>query len=154
MATSAATTVNNGPMAHTRRGHRALPHTADVILEAWGPDLPSCCEEAVAALVETCVAAGCGGVVAERHVHIPPAPEEALLLDVLEEVIFTLDTAELVPVGADVGTTGSGGLDVVVCLADRGQVEATGAVPKAVSRSGLRVVVEPGRVTCRFLVDV
>jgi hypothetical protein len=39
-----------GLMAGGVRGHRVLPHTADVIVEAWGPDLVSCCEEAVAGL--------------------------------------------------------------------------------------------------------
>ena len=140
-------------MTGTRRGHRALPHTADVILEAWGPDIASCCEEAVAALVDA-YAIGRGETQAERVVHVPPAPAEELLLDVLEEVIFALDTAELVPVGASVDGTESAGFDMVLRFDDRSAVEPTGALPKAVSRSGLRVVNRPGRVSCRFIVDL
>ena len=47
-----------------------------------------------------------------------------------------------------------GGLDVVLRLTDRGQVVATGSVPKAISRSEL--VVEPTDTgfRCTFLVDV
>ncbi len=131
-----------------------MPHTADVILEAWGPDLASCCEEAVAALVGTFVARTEGGIVGEHRTRLSSEPEESLLLDVLEEVIFTLDTAEEVPVGADIRSTHDGGLDVVLRLAERTTLEATGAVPKAVSRSGLRVDVEPGQIFCRFLVDL
>jgi SHS2 domain-containing protein len=125
-----------------------------VILEAWGPDLAMCCEEAIAALVATFVGAVARGPVRELHVHLAPAAAEALLVGVLEELIFTLDTAEDVPVGARVRPAGDGGLDLVVELAGRGRVEGTGAVPKAVSRSGLRVDVRPGRVSCRFLVDL
>jgi protein archease len=34
------------------RGHRALPHTADVGVQAWAPDLPELFEEAAGALAE------------------------------------------------------------------------------------------------------
>ncbi|WP_420884068.1 archease [Micromonospora sp. CPCC 205547] len=36
-------------------GHRRVPHTADVRIEAWAPDQESCLAEAVDALVETFV---------------------------------------------------------------------------------------------------
>jgi SHS2 domain-containing protein len=136
------------------RGHRVVSHTADVILEAWGPDLAVCCEEAVAALAATYVETAGAGVVGRRRVHLAPAPEESLLLAVLEELIFTLDTAEAVPVRAEVGRAADGGLDVVLVLVERNRVTGTGAVPKAVSRSELVVESGPGRTSCRFLVDV
>lgn len=131
-----------------------MPHTADVILEAWGPELASCCEEAVAALVDTYVAGGDVTTVAERRVRVECPSAEAALLAVLDEVIFALDVAEGVPVAARIGEAGTGGLSVVVQLADRERLEPTGAVPKAVSRSGLQVDVRRGRVGCRFLVDL
>jgi SHS2 domain-containing protein len=61
-------------MARAPRGHRTLPHTADVILEAWGPDLATCCEEAVAALVETYADSQSATVVGERARASPSAP--------------------------------------------------------------------------------
>jgi SHS2 domain-containing protein len=137
-----------------RRGHRALPHTADVILEAWAPDLATCCEEAVAALVAVYVDAGGARVAERRQVHVPPGSGESLLLAVLDEVIFTLDTAEDVPVGAAVRAADDGGLDLTLILADPQAVTPTGSVPKAVSRSELEVDSQADRVRCRFLVDV
>jgi protein archease len=137
------------------RGHREWSHTADVILEAWGPDLVSCCEEACAALVATFAAIDDAvPVVSEHSVHLSAGSPESLLLAVLEEVIFVLDTADAVPIGATVRPAPDGGLDVVLSMAERAAVEGTGAVPKAVSRSALRVDEAPGRVRCRFLVDV
>jgi SHS2 domain-containing protein len=145
---------HDDPVARRQRGHRVLPHTADVILEAWGPDLVSCCEEAVAALVGLYVDAAGASVAERRGAHVGPAPADVLLLDVLEDVIFALDTAVGVPVGAEVTAAGDGGLDVVVVLADRDSVVGVGAVPKAISRSDLRLESQVGMVRCRFLVDV
>lgn len=44
----------NAPQARGARGrgHRLLPHTADVGLQAWAPDLPDVFEEAAGALAE------------------------------------------------------------------------------------------------------
>ena len=135
-------------------GHRSLAHTADVILEAWGPDLASCCREAAAALVGTYVDKVNGEYVGERFVHVPPAPPEAQVFRVLEELIFTLDTSDDVPVAVDVRGAADGGLVVELKLVRRRSVDATGAVPKALSRSGLLVETGLGRVFCRFLVDL
>ena len=136
------------------RGHQSLPHTADVILEAWGPDLATCCEEAVAALVDLYVQPLVADTVETRHLHLLPTSAESLLLAVLDEVIFTLDTAEAVPVGATVTAAGSDGFDLRLLLADRAAVESTGVVPKAISRSELSVDERPDEVRCSFLVDV
>ena len=146
------------------RGHRSLPHTADVILRAWGPDLPACLEEAVAALVGTYAARVRTGPRQERELLVPAGPAEGMLLHLLEEVIVALDCGPGVPVGVRVtpvtgpptgaGGPGDAGLRVTVILADPGQVVSAGAVPKAVSRSQLEVREEPGAVSCQFLVDV
>jgi len=145
---------HHGAVTGRERGHRFRSHTADVILEAWGPDFPACCEEAVAALVSTFVATRHAAVIGEHRAHLRPGTPESQLVGVLEELIFTLDTAEHVPVGAEVRPHADGSLDVVLGLADRAAVEGTGAVPKGVSRSGLSIESRPGRVRCRFLVDL
>jgi SHS2 domain-containing protein len=126
-----------------------------VILEAWGPDLAACCEEAVAALASLYVDASCAEEVDRRSLQLsPPGRDDDVLLEVLEEAIFTLDTAEGVPARAEVGVASDGGLDVALVLADPASVAATGAVPKAVSRSELTVTRRRGVVSCRFLVDL
>jgi SHS2 domain-containing protein len=141
-------------MVTGERGHRLADHTADVAIEAWGPDLASCLEEAVTALVET-YAEGheAARPVGERHVHLPPAATGDLLVDLLEEVIFTLDTAARgVPVRAIVQVAPDGGLDAVLVLAEG--VTGTGSAPKAVSRSELSLDRGSVGFRCRVIVDV
>ena len=136
------------------RGHRVVPHTADVILEAWGPDLPSCCEEAVAALVGVCFERRSSSVSDHRGFAVPAGPDDTMLLDLLDEVVFVVDTEEAVPVGAAVRAGSSGGLDVELTMVGRDGVETVGPAPKAVSHSGLVVERGHGGVRCSFLVDV
>ncbi len=105
-------------------------------------------------MVETYIDGGDIEIVAERRTHLAPQAPDAALLAVLEEVIFTLDTADDVPIGAVIRSEPGGGLVVVMSLANAGRLRSTGAVPKAISRSGLDVTTTPDRVSCRFLVDV
>lgn len=141
-------------MSPAPRGHRSLPHTADVIIEAWGPDLAACAEEAVAALVETYADPRDAIVINEWAVQVPPVPADDMLLDILDEVVYAIDVADGVPIRAYVHAGGDGGLGARLALADPTSVESAGAVPKAISRSSLEVTHSPGRVRRRFLVDV
>jgi SHS2 domain-containing protein len=124
-------------MGRTRRGHRSLPHTADVMVEAWGPDLAACCEEAVAGLVETYTVSRYATVFAEWEQHVTPAPAHVILVEILDEVVFALDVAEGVPIRAHVQARSDGALKVRLALADPATIQPAGAVPKAISRSGL-----------------
>lgn len=131
-----------------------MAHTADVRLEAWGADLAACCEEALAALIATFVAGRIAKTSEVLWAQIPAGPEESQLLAALDELIFISDTAERVPVRARVARAPGDGLVIAFELAERAEVRGTGAAPKAISRSGLRVESRPGRVSARFLVDV
>ncbi len=141
-------------MTEPGRGHRALPHTADVIVEAWGPDLAACCEEAVAALLELCIDWTSAPV--QRHIGfaVAPGPRDTMLLDLLDELVFVLDTEPAVPAGVAVRSRTGGGLDVQLTLVERDRVEFVGSAPKAVSRSDLVVEEAGGAARCSFLVDV
>ena len=136
------------------RGHRTVAHTADVIVEAWGPDVASCCEEAVSALLEGFIDASSAKVVERLDIDLAPSTAETTLLALLDEVLFVVDTADVVPVAVHVAPAPTGAVRVRLDGADPRSVEPTGAAPKAISRSGLRVHVEPTRVECAFIVDV
>ena len=136
------------------RGHQLLPHTADVIADAWGPDVEACIEEAVAALVDVYAEERSIAVRDRLSVGVAQGPLSDMLLAALDEVIFVLDTSPTVPVGARAHRRGDGGLDIELQLASRADVEPTGAVPKAISRSGLRMERTGDQVRCSFLIDV
>jgi SHS2 domain-containing protein len=75
-------------------------------------------------------------------------------VDLLDEIIFVLDTSPRAPVGADGRLLGDDVLAVDVALADRASVEPAGSVPKAISRSGLLVEQDAAGFRCSVLVDV
>lgn len=121
-------------MDEPRAGHRLVPHTADVIVEAWGPTRATCLAEAVAALGEV-LAEEVTAVARRLDLDVAGAEEDLLAL-VLEEAIYVLDTEDLVVVGADLVDTPAGvagELGVVPLSA----VAVTGAAPKAVAATEL-----------------
>jgi SHS2 domain-containing protein len=134
------------------RGHRLVDHTADVIVEAFGPDLESCLEEAVAGLVDVYLSEDAGRTgVTTRAFDLGEGDD--VMWRLLGEVVYLLDTSGYAPVGATV-EHGPGGFTAVVRLGELDSEWGTGAVPKAISRSGYRIETRGGAVRCRFLVDV
>src|SRR5690606_8738123 len=119
------------------------------MVEAWGPDLAACCEEAVAALAAVHLDVARAVVAGRRDAHLPPAPPDRLALAALDEAIFLLDAADGVPVPAEGRPAAGRGLDVPVQPAD----PETVAVPKAVSSE---VELDEGAdgVRCRVVVAV
>ena len=81
-------------------GHRSVPHTADCMIEAWGPDRASCLREALRGLVE-----GFAEVPDEAASSLLPLCTELRgaedqLVSLFEEVIYALDVFSVVPVGS------------------------------------------------------
>lgn len=135
-----------------------LPHTADLIVEAWGPDLAACVEEALTALIGLCIASRRARIGGTHRARIGPDAAEAVLLGALDEALFVLDTSIDAPVTARVRAVpvddDRPALEVELALATPDTVESTGAGPKAISRSELTVESGPVGVRCTFLVDV
>jgi SHS2 domain-containing protein len=136
------------------RGHRSAPHTADVRIEAWAPDREGCLAEAVAALVDTF--ADTAGAAAQDAVEfpVPPGDDEELLVGVLDEVIFRLDTEGTLPLDCDVRADADGGLRVRWRSTGTDAVELIGAVPKAVSLHALHIDRGASGWSCAVTLDV
>jgi SHS2 domain-containing protein len=134
-------------------GHRAVPHTADVRVEAWGPGREQCLAEAVRAMVETF--ADLRGVrpTAVRCARIDEPRDDDLLAALLDEIIFRLEVHGEVPVDIEAETTDTG-LDVRLAVADLAAVEITGAPPKAVSWHELRLAPGPYGWSAAVTIDV
>lgn len=141
-------------MAAPPSGHRLLPHTADVIVEAWGPTRDACLRQAVQGLVEAF--AGIDGVVPSARVPLtlPPQEGEELLVALLEEVLYLLDVEDVVPVDAVISGAVGGGIQGEFLVAPTVAVHQQGSVPKAIAHHGLELRQQAGQWRCRVTVDV
>lgn len=138
-------------------GFELLPHTADLKVTAWSSTVEGCLAEAARGLVSSF--AQVRGAQPERVITFTcePGSDAELLVELLDEVIFVLDTEDAVPVQVSVARTGAGGLAGKFGVVRRDAVPAVGPAPKAVTRHGL----ELGRVghgtqawRCEVVVDV
>ncbi|MER8090656.1 archease [Streptomyces sp. NPDC058316] len=139
-------------------GHWAVPHTADMQVEAWSPTVAGCIGEAVRAVVEGFADTSGAAVVGDREYAIKAASNEDLLVSVLDEVVYRMDAYGEIPLDVDVReirSVGDGrGLSVRFRMADTGTVVPVGAVPKAVSLYDLQLQCGAGGWTCRVTLDV
>ena len=137
------------------QGHRTVPHTADLRVEAWAPAREQCLAEAVRGLVGSfaVVAGARPRRTAKRHVTADS--DEDLLVAVVDEVIYWLDAEGEIPVFVAVRRAGDGGVDLVLSLADVSAVEIIGAAPKAASLHDLRCAPDSaGQWSCSVTIDV
>ncbi|MFJ9680480.1 archease [Streptomyces sp. NPDC101194] len=139
-------------------GHCAVPHTADMRVEAWSPTAAGCIGEAVRAVVEGFADMSAAEFVGDHEYAITSASDEDLLVSVLEEVVYRMDADGEIPLDVDVGEIRPAGdgrsLSVRFRMADARTVVPVGAVPKAVSLHDLQLRSGPGGWACRVTLDV
>ncbi len=138
--------MEEGLASDADQGHRTVPHTADLRVEAWAPTREECMAEAVRGLVDSfaVVAGRRPGRQAGRHVAA--SSDEDLLVAVIDEVIYRLDACGEIPASVTVRLAPDGGVVLSLSL---------GAVPKAASLHDLWCAPDPvGRWSCRITIDV
>jgi SHS2 domain-containing protein len=138
----------------TSHGHCTAPHTADCIIEAWGPDRASCMIEALTALVETFAVVANGPATQVVPLVAGQGNDAEVLVSLLEDVIYNLDVRSVVPVRFHLAETDNGGITGAMEVVGVHEVEAVGPVPKAVSYHGLSMMKHNGSWRCRVLIDV
>ena len=134
-------------------GHLVAPHTADVIVEGWGASRIECLVEAVRALVES-FAQVTASVTNPVPVVFDEQEDEALLLALLDEVIYVIDVLGAVPANVVLDETEDGSVVGFLDLAPLSAVEVHGSAPKGVSLSELSVTRDGRRWRCRATIDV
>jgi SHS2 domain-containing protein len=134
-------------------GHRLMPHTADVIVEAWAPSRAGCLEELLRGVVETFADTGGARATREIPIDVDAASGEEAVVAVIEEVCLLLDAEGLVVVDAAVSDAGAR-VRGTLFVAPVDVVVPTGAAPKGVSRSDLRLEFDGTRWAARAIVDV
>ena len=136
-------------------GHRGVPHTADLRIEAWADTREECVAEAVRALVNSFAEPAAQSRRRAVKRHVAGETDADLVAAAIEEVIYRLDTRGEIPVAVAARRAADGGIDLTLHLAGVDQVEITGAVPKAASLSGLRCSRDgTGRWSCAVTIDV
>ena len=137
-----------------QRGHRVAPHTADLIVEAWGPTRVACLEEIATALVESFCDVRDAPVAESVPVAIDADSDLDVLAELLEEIVYLAEVTGVVPVTLSLTDAGNGGVAGFFEVAPVDAVETTGAVPKGVSYGELRLAAEDGRWSGHAVVDV
>lgn len=136
-------------------GHRTSEHTADTAIEAWGPDRDTCLVEAVRALVEEVTGPDGARPAGAYEVRLAPAPDDELLVELLEEVVYLLDTRAALPCAVELHAEPDASLRVRMRLVHPAAGSIRGAVPKGVSRHDLRLAPgADGTWHARAVVDV
>ncbi len=135
-------------------GHRVLAHTSDFVIEAWGPDPPTCMTEAMAALVEEFASAPEPPATEVVPLAADAGPPEEQLVSLLEEVIYDLDVLSVVPVGIHLFSDEDGGVVGDMEVVPLEGVTMVGPVPKAVTYHELSMEPDVGGWRCRVLIDV
>ena len=137
-------------------GHRGVPHTADLRIEAWAPTRERCVAEAVKGMVGSFADVSAVRPTGTTVLEVPPGPDDDLLVAVLDEVIYRLDADGEIVLDAEVTGTPDGGLAARLRTGDAAEAREIGAVPKAISLHDLRIGADPetGEWSCTVTIDV
>jgi len=136
-------------------GHRTVPHTGDMAVEAWAVDREACIAEAVRGAIAGFADVPLGLPRTLRVCELTVGSDEQLLIAALEEVIYRLEVDGELPAEVTVESSGSGsGIRLRLAMVGSASVTQVGAVPKAVAWHGLRLARDSTGWSCRVTLDV
>jgi SHS2 domain-containing protein len=124
------------------------------MVSAWDSTVEGCLAETVRGLVSIVADVGQLDPRCSVGFSFDPQPETDLLVELLDEVIFVIDTADAVPATVRVARRDDGGVTGEFGLVDRADVSVVGPAPKAVTRHGLRFEHDDATWRCDVVVDV
>jgi 2-amino-4-hydroxy-6-hydroxymethyldihydropteridine diphosphokinase len=136
--------------------YRLVDHAADAGMEVRGIDLPRLLAAAAMALSDAIVPRGMHAEIERIDVETVAADEESLLVGLLQEVLYLLDTRGFLPVRARVVIREQEtGLSLGASLYGSGIEPSRVRLPvKAATHHGLEVGREDGAWSARVLLDV
>ena len=140
-------------MADNPSGHRCVPQTAGLRIEAWAPTRDGCSRPAVLGTAASFLDTSSGRPNHTLVRRLTAERDDDLLVAVLDEVIYLLDNAGEVPVDVEVNGP-DGGVDVSFAMADAGALPQVGAMPKALSLDDLRFSHGHSGWRCSVTLDV
>lgn len=140
-------------MTGNASGHRSVPHTADLRIEAWAPTRDGCIREAVLGAVESFLETSSVEASQTRRRRLAANGDDDLLVAALEEVIYLLDTTGEAPVDLVLQDI-DGGVEITFAMVDATTLPQVGAVPKAVSLNDLHISHRRRGWRCSVTLDV
>lgn len=150
----AARTAGRGEgLTAPERGHRTLPHPADITIEAWGPTREACLAEAVVGLTDSFVDVSNAAPLRTITSELAATNDSDRLAAALDELIYLLDTEGVVPLDAKVDIDAET-LRLTMPVAPLTDVTLIGAAPKAVALSGLELSHTGNHWRCSATIDV
>jgi protein archease len=135
-------------------GHRFRPHTADVIVEAWGATRAACLEETVRGVVDTFADVTNVHATREIPLEVNAALDEDVVVTLVGDVCYLIDAEDLVVVDLEVEEAEDGSLEGMFYVAPVAAVQPEGAPPKGISRSDLSFERVGSEWHCHVVVDV
>lgn len=135
------------------RGHALLAHTADAVIEAWGPTAAACYEEAAAAFVDVFADTTSAAEGSVEPFDVGPGPPDELLVLLLEEILFDADVRGHVPVATEVEVRGDHLVGRCAALPIE-ELDIIGPIPKGISYSQLEFGRSDHGWHCRATIDV
>ena len=136
------------------RGHVVGPHTADVVIEAWGQTPAACFEEAVAGFIAIFADVTDAGGGDQLRFDVGPGSRPDLVVLLLEEVLVNLEVLGVVPRVSHVELLDDSRLTGTFTTVPVERVEVVGSIPKGVSYHGVVFEDHDGGWRCRATVDV
>lgn len=133
-------------------GHRAVPHEADVRIDAWGTSRERCLVEAALGMVECFADITAVRPTAVERFQLAECSDDDLLIALLDEVAHRLEACGQVPVDVEAEIT-EDGMDVRLAVAAMADVEVVGPVPMTVGWHELRIGPDPYGWSCAVTVD-
>lgn len=103
-----------------------MPHTADLRIEAWAPTRDGCIKEAVLGTIESFLDTALAYPKRTRRSRLTQDRDDDLLLAVLEEVIYLLDTVGEAPVDIELHDVDAG-VEVRFAMVDASTLAQLGA---------------------------
>jgi protein archease len=144
-----------GERVRRDRGHRSVPHTADLRIEAWGPTREDGIAEALRGLVESFAHVREPGSQRASERHLTAGSDADLLAAAVDEVIYCVDAEGQIPAELEVSRAADGGINLRMRTVQAGAAELIGAAPKAAAMSGLTCAADSaGRWSCAVTIDV
>lgn len=136
------------------RGFRQLSHTADVKIEAWGPDFSSALVECVRGFTSLVTDVNAVATIEKRAVSLTAKSREALLYDLIDQLVYLKDTETFLASSAEFSVAHKETWTLTGTLIGACLVGETLSDVKAMTYHDMKIDEKDGKVMVTYVVDL